>query len=420
MSETFLFLFIGICAAIVAWSLIRVERVYQYPFFMTAIFLSFILPQAIALVNIRSFDPLVSEGALQRVLLYSCMCAGMCWLGYQFKPNTKWLDKLDIAIDERKLFISGFLLLTIGSVCYFSLFVIDIEIAANGTWTGIATILVFFANLLSIAFPIFLVKSLTKLSLINTTLASLSALPILIAILIFGRRQPTVTFLIIIGLSFFIVKRFILPRWLLVLSVALACFIIPVLGNLRGGFWDLLFSGDWQSILSSSQQGLEQVTEGKILELRNAALMIDYSERLNKFGYGAGFWDSLVWQFVPGQIVGFGVKQSFQFNIGTNYDDLLNLYGFTAHNGTTPTGIGDSFTEFSYFGCTLFALIGYLFKTLWVSTVYRGSLIGGLLYMSLISPAMVGITHGIGRFIQEFFFQAGTLLLVSYFCKKKS
>ena len=160
MSETFLFLFIGICAAIVAWSLIRVERVYQYPFFMTAIFLSFILPQAIALVNIRSFDPLVSEGALQRVLLYSCMCAGMCWLGYQFKPNTKWLDKLDIAIDERKLFISGFLLLTIGSVCYFSLFVIDIEIAANGTWTGIATILVFFANLLSIAFPIFLVKSL--------------------------------------------------------------------------------------------------------------------------------------------------------------------------------------------------------------------------------------------------------------------
>ena len=242
----------------------------------------------------------------------------------------------------------------------------------------------------------------------------------MIAILIFGRRQPTVTFLIIIGLSFFIVKRFILPRWLLVLSVTLPCFIIPVLGNLRGGFWDLLFSGDWQSILSSSQQGLEQVTEGKILELRNAALMIDYSERLNKFGYGAGFWDSLVWQFVPGQIVGFGVKQSFQFNIGTNYDDLLNLYGFTAHNGTTPTGIGDSFTEFSYFGCTLFALIGYLFKTLWVSTVYRGSLIGGLLYMSLISPAMVGITHGIGRFIQEFFFQAGTLLLVSYFCKKKS
>lgn len=158
MTETYLYLFIGICVAIVAWSLIRLERVYQYPFFMIAIFLSFILPQAIALANNQSFDSVVSEVALHRVLLYSSMCAGMCWLGYQFKPNTKWLDKLDIAIDERKLFISGLLLLTMGGVSYLSLFFIDKEIAVNGNWTGTSTILVFFANLLSIAFPIFFNK----------------------------------------------------------------------------------------------------------------------------------------------------------------------------------------------------------------------------------------------------------------------
>jgi hypothetical protein len=122
MADFYLLIFVSICIGILVWSVVRIERVYQFPFFMVSIFLSFILPQAISLVNIGSFDPLVSEGALQRVLFYSSMCAGMCWLGYQFKPNTKWLDKLDIAIDERKLFVAGILLLTIGGVSYLSLF----------------------------------------------------------------------------------------------------------------------------------------------------------------------------------------------------------------------------------------------------------------------------------------------------------
>jgi hypothetical protein len=32
---------------------------------------------------------------------------------------------------------------------------------------------------------------------------------------------------------------------------------------------------------------------------------------------------------------------------------------------------------------------------------------------------MVGITHGIGRFCQEFVFQVGSLCLVAYFCREK-
>ena len=36
--------------------------------------------------------------------------------------------------------------------------------------------------------------------------------------------------------------------------------------------------------------------------------------------------------------------------------------------------------------------------------------------MSLISPAMVAITHGTERFIQEFIFQIIVINLVSYYC----
>ncbi|MEH1963215.1 MAG: hypothetical protein V7L05_25875 [Nostoc sp.] len=417
MAEIYLYLFIGICIALIAWGLIRLERVYQYPFFMAAIFISFILPQAIALVN-YSFSSVVSQAALERVLLYSCMCVAMCWVGYQSKPNSKLLAKLDIPLDEGKLFQAGIILLAIGHLCYFLLSKIDIQTAANGNWTGPATILYFFGSVIYLSLPILLLNVLKRPNFINLTLTIIAAYPILQAIILHGRRQPTMAFLITIGLSFFLVKRYIPPRWLFIIGIISAAYIIPVLGQLRGNFWTLVFSGDWQTLLSTSQHSLDSVTQGKILELRNAALMMDAATDLNKYGYGTGFWDAIIFQFVPGQIVGFDVKASLQFKLGT-LRDLQDIYSYHIHNGTTPTGIGDSFVEFSYLGCLTFASIGYLFKTLWVSTIYRGSLVSTLLYIGLIDSAMVGITHGISRFLQEFIFKTGVLFLIVYFCRKK-
>jgi len=48
MANFYLLVFISICVAILLWSMIRLERIYQFPFFMVSVFLSFILPQAIA------------------------------------------------------------------------------------------------------------------------------------------------------------------------------------------------------------------------------------------------------------------------------------------------------------------------------------------------------------------------------------
>jgi hypothetical protein len=73
--------------------------------------------------------------------------------------------------------------------------------------------------------------------------------------------------------------------------------------------------------------------------------------------------------------------------------------------------------DFGFFGCLFFALMAYFFKTLWVSTVQEKSIISTLSYISLIDSAMVGITHGVGRFVNEFIFKCGVLFLISYYCK---
>ena len=412
MADFYLFVFIALCIAIIGWSIIRLERIYQFPFFMAATFLSFILPQAIAIA--KEPGVFVSESALDRMLIYTSLCVAMCWIGYQSPPNHKWLAKLNIPIDEDKLLKIGIVLLIFGHLCLFTISHVGIQFSEQGTWTGPATILIFFAGVLNIALPLFLLRTLKNPSLMNMALTAIAALPKLQVIILYGRRQPTIAFLVAVGLCLFIAKHYIPPRFLLVVLIPISAYIIPTIGNLRGRFWELVFAGNWDTIQSVSQEGLGGIMEGKILELRNATLVMDYATQFAQYGYGKQLWNAVIFQYVPGQLLGKEFKQSLQLS---NNIDLVGFYGYQSSTGTTLTGIGDSFIDFGFLGCLFFALMAYLFKTLWVSTVQEKSIIGTLLYISLIDSAMLGITHGIGRFVNEFIFKCGVLFLISYYCK---
>lgn len=414
MIEFYRDLLIIICLGLLSWGVIRIERIYQYPFFMGSIFTSFILPQALSLIN--NSGP-VSPEALERVLLMSCLCTAACWIGYKIKPNKRWLALLNIPIDERKLFRAGIALTAQGYLFNFLIERTPVQRASNGNFTGPATIYIFFSQVIYIAFAIFILQTLKQPKIYNIICTAIAGVPIVQTILI-GRRTPTMTFLIILGLSLWLVRRYTPPRWLVITATLLMTFIIPVLGQLRGNFWNLAFSGNWQEILSATQNSFETQQKGGILELRNAALLMDGAEQTNIYGYGTGFWDSIIFQYVPGQIVGFDFKKSLQFNWNT-LDKLGELYSYKFPNGTTFTGIGDSFMEFSYFGCIIFFLIARIFKNLWISSFYHQSTVSILLYMGLVSPAMVGITHGIGTFLQQAIFQVIFVSLVAYYSKAK-
>jgi hypothetical protein len=416
MIEVFRDLFVVACLSLLIWGVVRPERIYQYPFFMGVMFVSFILPQAFALIN----NPYpVSQIALVRVLIVSCLCAVACWVGYRGQPKKKWLSRLKIPVDERRLFRAGVALMIQGCFFNFLLSRITIQTAANGNWTGPATILIFFAQTANIAFGIFFLQFLKRPRVITLACVMISSWPMMSAVLA-GRRQPTITLLILVGLSFFWVRRYIPPRWLVIAGALSLTFIIPVVGLLRGYFWTLVFSGDWQALLSLVQSQFGLLQEGEFLELRNAALVMDAVDQTGLYGFGAGWWDSIIFQYVPGQIVGFGVKESLQFNLWDKYIVLLwELYRYSNPNGFTFTGIADSFTEFGYFGFLSFSLIGCIFKHLWVSATYQHSTFSKLLYIGLASPSMLAVSHGTGLFIQQGIFQVFFVTLVIYYARVK-
>ena len=398
MVNFYLNLFIGICIALIAWGLMRPERIYQYPFIMGTIFISFIVPQAIALVETPGA---ASSEAIERVLLMCCLCAGMCWLGDRSKPDRKLLKKLSIPLNERKLRRGAIVLIFIGYFFTFLLSRTTIQFAANSNWTGPATIYLFFTKVLYIALAVMALLALKKPTKINIILAIIAGYPIVQNAILIGRRQPTFTFFIILGISAFYIRRLLPPRFLTLGLIVAAAYIIPLLGQLRGDFWLLILNGNVSNI--NFVQGLNRVLEGDILELRNAAMLMDAAVKTGQYGYGTGFWDAIVFQYVPGQLLGYGFKNSLQFHL-TNFD-TNSLLGYSIPNGSTTTGIGDSFLEFGYFGCLIFYGVAYFFKHVWISALYQNSLLSQILYASSCSSMMVGITHGNQRFFQEILFQ---------------
>ncbi len=418
MAETYRDVLVLICLGLLGWGVIRVERIYQYPFFMGSMFVSFILPQAFALIaNPKEVTP----DALERILFVSCLCAAACWIGYEIKPKPKWLLKLNVAIDERKLFRAGIVLMANGLFFNFLLSrTIPERAASNGNWTGPATIYLFFSQTTQVALGIFLLQALKRPNIVNLICTLLSGWPLLGAVLI-GRRQPTMTLLITIGLSLFWIRRFIPPRWLVITGMLSITFLIPVLGALRGDFWNLVFSGKWQNILAASEYAFNDQQKGDLLELRNAALLMDVVDRTGLYGYGTGWWDNIVFQWVPGQIVGFEFKKSLQFNLWSTYLNLLKeFYAYKIPIGYTFTGVADSFAEFGYFGFMSFVLIAYIFKHLWISATYYQNTSSRLLYIGLVSPAMIALTHAVGFAIQQSSFQLIFIGLAVYFSRVKS
>jgi hypothetical protein len=415
MINFYFYILVIICGFVFSWGLMRSERVYQYPFFMSAIFISFILPQAYSLKNDMDHTP---ESALAKVFIMSCLCAAMCWIGYQISPDRKWLNILNIEIDDRKLFKVGIFLMICGYIFSFFLNTGEAQTADNGNWTGLYTIYYFVFKVIYIALAIFLTQAIDKPSFNNLSCVILAFIPAFIPVLLLGRRQLTIVILIIFGLSFWFVKKYIPPRAIFVLLVLLGVYAIPLIGDIRGEIWRLVLSNDLSSLYLASQESFQELIEGNVLELRNAAMVIEASTLLNRYGYGTGFWDALVFQYFPGQFFGYELKESLMLHWGLN--NVTSVFGYKISNGSTLTGIGDTFVEFNYLGCMIFGAIGYIFKTLWISANYYKSKVSILLYIGLISPALVAVSHGVGRFIQEALFQLLVAGFIVYFARSKT
>jgi oligosaccharide repeat unit polymerase len=389
MMWVYFWILIAGLAVMLAVTLAKPERIYEYPFFMAATFIVFIVPQAISFIR---FPGGFGEEQVANVLLMTCLCFAMCWAGYQLRPAQFLKKTLAWPINLDRLFHGGLVFIAVSYFFNYLITGMTEEETGGSMWTGKVTIYAFFAGLIYPAFAICLFTALRTNGLLAWLSVIVAAIQPLQASVLAGRRETTVLFLLTISLTLYYYRGIKPPRLVVLFSILFAMLIIPATGTYRG----LAADRDWNQVRQMDLIGnfKTYLNQESILELRNGALVIEATRQAGNYEYGAGYWDQLIFRFVPAQLVGKGLKNSLMFQSSEDYtqNELAKL-GYDIPGGSTLTGMADSFQQFGWFGCLFFAGMGLLFKTLYRATLQPNPIFAQLIYIQITTSAMRALTH---------------------------
>lgn len=415
MAELYFWIFFALILGSLTRVVVRPIRVYQYSYFMAAAFAIFILPQAISLLRFPDAAP---PSAVEGALFMACLCLGMCLLSGAF-PASRWIVRRTTRrLHEDQLFHAGIALIAIGHVANYYMNAAAGALEENTLWTGSVTIYHFFASLLVPGFAIAFRTALIRGGLVPWLFTAIAAWPPITATILYGRRETAVALLVIIGMTLFYQRRFLPPRLLIGGAIAFAMLFIPATGTYRSlaGTAGLNIFAQ----LDLFDNFATYLSEASILELRNAAMAIDVTSLLDTYEYGAGYWNELVFRFVPAQLVGADIKQALMLRL---YDQTLeyNLWrmSYVAPTGSTVTGVGDAFVQFGYFGCLFFLLLGIGVRSLWLAALRSDAAFAQLLYICTMTSAMRTVTHGTVDYLPGLAFYIIFLGLAAWYARDR-
>jgi hypothetical protein len=286
-------------------------------------------------------------------------------------------------------------------------------------WTGPSTIYGFFQGLIYPAFSICLFTALRTQRLLAWTATVVAAIQPLQATVLTGRREATIQFLLTLALTLFYHRGTKPPRWAMVAVIIGAMLAIPATGTYRG----LAAKGEWDQVrqMDLVANFRRYLTEESTLELRNAAVFIEGTRRSKAYELGKGYWDQLVFRFVPAQLLGKEFKESLMFlpTVDRIHDEVATL-GYDISIGSTLTGMSDSFRQFGWFGCIFFALLGVVFKSLFRASQQPNAIFAQLFYIQVGTSAMRTVTHQTVDFLPGLMYYAIFLGLLFLYARERS
>jgi hypothetical protein len=383
--------------AMAIWSLRSRDGMYQFPFLASAVYIGWILPPAIGLCNNTS----IPDGSYAAMMFMALLCLIAIFAAQEMPLKPRPVRPLEY--DEKALMLGSAGLTVFGAFFAFMISSLPPE-ALVGQWSGPATIYLFLAHAQYYGFAIALSLLLRNFTWPLCLIAVFNLYFFLAAIVIGGRRGVTMEVGLIILTALWFERRIVLRRWQMLIAVVIGTLAFNSIGMYRA----LVFensqlgygSNEWRlptldRVLSLDYLGtLSSFAESGSEELRNAAVFISAKIESGNYNLGAGYWNDLVFHYVPGQLVGFDLKSSIMFQPD---NDAYNVYFYEAQLGMTSTGLYDSFAAFGYFGALAFFLIGIMLRRYYTLSMV-GDFRAKLLYGLLISTAMESITHSTSWF----------------------
>ena len=412
-------IFFLLCVAIFACSLKQRDRIIQFPFLIACVYLGWMFPQFLGLIN----DQILPPGSLEKTIIMAILCLVAAWLGYT--QNKRPANLFWWKFDRHRLLWCSALLSIIGAFFFFQVNSLAVEATAQygGGWTGVITIYNYFASLLTFGMATALLLYINKPSWTILIILFFDIALYLDRIIIKGKRGAAVELGLMLLLAIWYQRRWVPPRWLMIVCIVFAVAVINSIGDYRStvmgedrttwsgaGLKEILEVDYYANLIDTTHGGMGSN------DIRNAAFSIEAADRKLSFDFGLSHWNGFVRAYIPAQFMGHDFKNSLMLDFG---NPMYSEFSYIPHDGSTNTGLSDAFLSFWYFGMFKFLLIGFIISR-WNEAALRGNIVAQLFLMLTMTSALHAITHSTDWFFTIFVKLAVFMLPVLIFARIKS
>lgn len=397
-------------------------RYYEFPFWAGIIAGGWFLPQAIAgCAEANSFP----DGAYTAGMFFAAICNALICVGFELGKNKQAQSEcwLDADFDMDRLYTAGAVMCVVGFFFQWKLWSLPEEMFQGSQWSGALVKYLFFASVFKMGFVVLWAAYLAKRKVMNPKFL-LFIVPCLIllfnASILHGRRGEMMNLFSFVFVSIWVVRRIAIPKVMLVSAVFGGLMLINSIDIYR-----IMMSDKDVAVTERLTNAIKAVSEEKKKEgpkkmgseFKNYIYTIALYREYGKYDFGGFHWNELVFNYVPGQLVGREFKKSLMLESGMSAREagavLLEKFGYKKSIGSTISGYADAFGSFSWFGAVKFLLIGYMMGILYRHAM-AGRFLGHMLYVYVLGTAMHSISHGTNRILTSvwvyFFFLAYPLL----------
>jgi hypothetical protein len=407
IAKALFFLLLALSVAFLLSSLRRREGIFEFPTLFAGAFLFSIVPQLVNHVfypgrlPVRVYqDHGVEYGLIMCIL---CLVAGIA--GYQIRPKRPARrERPAWRIDVDKLFWAGVVLYLLGAFGALRLAALAGGVKAQFTegghygleWSGAPVIWAYVAKLLPFGLLLCLNSALSRGSVGKWTQVLLMFLYPVAVIVFLGRRAMVFRLVLIVLISVWFQRRWAPPRWLAPCGMALGGMVIILMPHYRTSANQ---TGDIKGAAGKVdvRSAIEAYATGDQVEgMDNLIIGIPARLAYPSFSWGSGFWNGMVAYWVPGQIVGRGLKQSLMIRVGTPDGELFSKYGgLVVEYGSFSPGPYSAFREFAFLGCLLFFIMGRFYRWLWHLADERRNLGAQIFYASCALAIPMAVVAGV-------------------------
>nr|WP_312967536.1 hypothetical protein [Brucella intermedia] len=404
MNLSLTWIFVGFVLYLLAGGLFsRPERMYQFPFLAGVMTFGFLLPQLPALV----YDQFLPSGAYAKTMIMGILSFAMLVIGWRM--TKKPIRFLRMSFSERRLIWAAAGLSAFGAVFYFLLSRLPGDVSIGMQMTGMPVVYLFFAQLMPYGLAIAVLCFARRPSWSALAIILFDLVFYLDRILVTGKRAETIQLVLMFLLAFWFYRRIVVPRTIMAIGILAGTFLMTSMGDYRQVTrTDASFVLD-EILEIDYAANFRSTLERGGPEMRNAVQRIDEIDRRLEFDYGKYHWNRIIFTFVPAQLVGGDFKEALYLNVPEPSRDYNPL------TGTTETGLVDAFSSYWYFGALKFLVLAWAMRRLW-ETAMAGEMLGQLVYMLSIVPAMHSISHHTDWVVPVWIHMSLFLIPVLSFC----